>query len=175
MPNYYTVTHNPIARAGVIRKLMAKGYKLAGTQTVSDYFKTWPAEKWPLVTLHPFGGKEMVIDLHMSLEMYQQQMRAYEPLADCWPIKVSPVTLEGIPTLVGSQASQCTNLIEVSQNLVFAKPAKYTMEYQKADGTVGNYTIANPIEANDEEFKTYTFGRGVRTFKHARVRSFAKI
>ena len=66
--NYLIKTANPIARAGVIRKLMAKGYKLAGANTVSTYFTEWPAAKYPYVLVLTDGSflKTPMIDLRAS-------------------------------------------------------------------------------------------------------------
>lgn len=164
MPNYFTVTRNPIARAGVIRKLMAKGYSLftdtnGSSFTVSDYFTRWPAQQWPVVIIRndgPFAARPS-IDMMPHVEGMPSDA-----------IRVSPVTLAGVPNAKTTPVSKCALP-------VFPNPAKYSIEYVKADGTVGNYTISNPIEANTDSITAYAFGRGVRTFKKPRVRSFSKI
>lgn len=152
MLTYYTCTRNPIARAGVIRKLLAKGYRLSYNWTVSDYFTKWPASRWPLVVAQADGYINL-LPVNISPD-------------HTW-IRFSPVTLKEVGRWSPSSLPSSTP--------VFPDASKYRLDYTKADGTVANYTISNPIEANQESITAYAFGRGVRTFKKAQVRSFSKI
>lgn len=146
MPRYYITNHNPIARAGIIRKLMAKGYKLYNDYTVSDYFTKFPAATHPHV---------IVNQTKIDLEAYVSHAEVY--------VKVTNV-------------NQIPNVVDVPGRLpVFPKAAKYSMEYVKSDNTLGTYVISNPIDSNSESFTAYAFGRGIRTFKKSKVRSFNKI
>jgi len=155
MPNYFTITKNPIARAGIIRKLLAKGYSLPEPYTVSDYFSKWPAQYWPVVIVR-FDGEfrnKPTIDLMPS---------AYG--IPSGSVQVSPNEISAIPQITSPDKS-----------LVFPPAAKYNITYTKADGTMGNYMISNPIEANNDSITAYAFGRGVRTFVKSRVRSFSRV
>lgn len=146
MPGYYITNHNPIARAGIIRKLMAKGYKLYSEYTVSDYFTMFPAATHPHVILN-----QTRIDLRTCVSHSEDY------------IKVTNV-------------NQIPNVVDVPGRLpVFPKAAKYSMEYVKSDNTLGTYVISNPIDSNSESITAYAFGRGIRTFKKSKVRSFNKI
>jgi len=157
--NYYIVTRNPIARAGIIRRLMEKGYSLFGGYTVSDYFTKWPAQTYPVVLTRLNTRKELVIDL---MEMKQTNLLG----ADYSQVK----NVNSIPNLYKSNvAAKLPN-----KTVAFPTATKYSLTYQKASGEVGNYTISAPIEANNESIVAYAFGRGIRTFKKSRVRSFSK-
>lgn len=153
MPNYYTITHNPIARAGVIRALMRKGYHLFDGKTVSDYFQMWPAEKWPVVFTRDDDGRQPFIDL----------LQRYEPGMRSDMVRFTPNLVHTVPHA------------DLSKALVFPKPAKYDITYVTADGRTGDYTISNPIDANKDSITVYALGRGIRTFKKARIRRFAQV
>jgi hypothetical protein len=157
MPNYYTVTHNPIARAGVIRALMRKGYVLFDGKTVSDYFRMWPAEQWPVVfTRDDEAGRPPYIDL---LQGYEEGLRANM-------VRFSPNKAHTVPNIVP---------MIVTASVVLPAPAKYDVTYVTNDGRTGKYTVSNPIEANKDSITVYTFGRGIRTFKKSQIRRFAKV
>lgn len=158
MPNYYLVTRNPIARAGIIRTLMRKGYRLFGNCTVSDYFNKWPANKWPVVITRSDGefAKKPIIDLMTYVSGANPLMHT----------RISPNHADSIPV--------CNPTTETIP-MVLPQPAKYNITYERADGDVGNYTVSNPIEANKDSITVYTFGRGVRTFKKSQIRRFAKV
>ena len=163
MPNYFTVTRNPIARAGIIRKLMTKGYSLYGKYTVSDYFQKWPANAWPVVCVR-FDGEfanKPTIDLMPHIKYAMQRRGA---------VQVSPRQISSIPDTTQAVEPQPQHIPPA-----FPSAAKYSITYMKADGSIGNYTISNPIEANNDVITAYAFGRGIRTFKKARVRSFSKV
>lgn len=161
MPNYFTVTRNPIARAGIIRKLMAKGYALYENNTVSDYFKRWPADSWPVVMVRfdgEFANKPTIDLLQTTIGIPANSVRVSPVKVQYFPESNSPpVVLPDIPAPV------------------FPEAAKYSLDYIKADGSEHNYTISNPIEANKDSITAYAFGRGVRTFKKCRVRRFSKV
>ena len=169
MPNYFTVTKNPIARAGIIRKLMAKGYTLYGKYTVSHYFNDWPAHMWPVVVVRN-DATPPFIDL-----MMESQLRE---LSDA--VRISPSQISKFPDSPSMAFAKEVEKLCPTPKLavaapVFPNPAKYTISYVKADGSMGNYTISNPIEASQDSITAYAFGRGIRTFKKARVRSFSKV
>jgi hypothetical protein len=160
MPNYYTVTRNPIARAGVIRALMRKGYVLFDGKTVSDYFRMWPAETWPVVfTRNDEAGRPPYIDLLRDLQGYKQGFPSNM-------VRFSPNKAHTVPNIAP---------MIVTASVVLPAPAKYDVTYVTADGRTGNYTVSNPIEANKDSITVYTFGRGVRTFKKNQIRRFAKV
>jgi hypothetical protein len=164
MPNYYTATKNPIARAGIIRKLLAKGYSLYKNYTVGDYFTKWPAATNPVVMVRfdgEFAGRP-TIDL---LDTEGGIPKEY--------IKVSPAQIDQFPSL--NKNGQITRTAPARRSPVFPAAAKYSVEYMKADGSTGNYTISNPIEATSDSITAYAFGKGVRTLKKARIQSFSKV
>lgn len=53
--------------------------------------------------------------------------------------------------------------------LFIQKPQKFSLLYQKADGNVENYHILAIIERQNNLFKAYVEGKGVRTFLDKRV------
>jgi len=171
MPNYYCSTRNPIARAGVLRKLMSMGYvlfkdpQMSARYTVSDYFTRWPAHIWPVVMVRFDGSfaKEPTIDLLQS---------SHNVPSDA--IKVSSATLKGIPMVSRIET------VDSKPNLpVFPNPAKDSITYQKADGSVGDYVISNPIELQPDRMTCYAFGQGrksgIKTFIKDRIQSFAQV
>jgi len=172
MALYYTSTRNPIARAGVIRALMARGYKLSCNLTVSDYFTKWPAEEFPVVVVgtlrHLIQGSSLIIDLDdgdfRDIRYADEDDISY----------FSPVTFEGLPT-----ANELLRNMPLSQSpveaMVFPSAAKYNVSYEKCNGKVANYVISNPIEASTDSITAHAFGRGVRTFKKCRVRGFSRV
>lgn len=173
MPNYYTITRNPIARAGIIRKLMAKGYSLPHNGnhqfTVGDFFSKWPAHQWPIVIVRMDGSfaSRPTIDLSNN----QADVMAVDKNS----IRVSPAQIStAIPHMSMAVMTQVP-ADAVRPAPVFPEAAKYKITYQKADGSVGDYTVSNPIEMQPDRFTTYAFGKGIKTFIKARVRDFAKV
>ena len=165
MPTFFTVTKNPIARAGIIRKLMAKGYSLYQHYTVGDYFSKWPAKDWPVIVVRsdgPFAGRP-TIDLAQTPESLPSSFQRVS----------SNAGIASIPNAI--DINKQAEPPAPPKALVFPEPSKYSIEYMKADGSMGNYVISNPIEASNDAVTAYAFGRGVRTFKKARVRSFSKV
>jgi len=65
-------------------------------------------------------------------------------------------------------------LTKIKVSIVFPKPAKYSITYERADGKTRNYVISNPIEDNGDSFVAYAYERGIRTFVKERVLKFEK-
>jgi len=161
MPNYYISTRNPIARAGIIRKLMAKGYRLFNGVDVSFVFNHFPAERWRIVLARQ-DTPEPEIDLTYTETGI--------------PLSFTRITLSQLNALPNLNKSNVNDKAdEEMEPVVFPEAAKYSIDYVKADGKVGKYTISNPIESNKDSITAYAFGRGVRTFKMDRVRSFSRV
>lgn len=59
--------------------------------------------------------------------------------------------------------------------VVFPDAAKYKITYRKSNGEHKEYTISNPIEADQFKMTCYAFGKGVRSFIKANVISLEKI
>jgi hypothetical protein len=148
--NYSIFTKKPITRAGVIRKLMSMGYPLPRNLTPSDFQQSWPARLYPYVTVELYGGKTII------------NLRAILP-ADYYPVPVNKVYMI-IPAFK-----------EEPKPLNIPRAAKYSIQYQKADGTTGDYMISNPIEADEEKITCYAFKHGVRTFKRNQIRRFTRV
>jgi hypothetical protein len=63
---------------------------------------------------------------------------------------------------------------------VFAKPAKYTLTYEKPGVGQRQYTISNPIAANKDSIVAYCFATngihpGVKSFKKQRIVAVRKL
>lgn len=158
MSNFYIVTRNPIARAGIIRKLLKKGYRLTNGHTVSDYFTTWPAATHPVV-----------------IACGHDSDPNYSHIIDLNQINYINLGWKQVTNVKDIPDADCSDLKQSRPSPAFPEAAKYKVSYTKADGKVGDYTVSNPIEANSDNITCYAFGRGVRTFKKARVQSFSKI
>lgn len=158
MPNDFTVTKNPIARAGIVRKLMSRGYSLWGKYTPQDYFAKYPAETWPVVVVRTDGefANKPIIDLACHvLDMPPTAVRLSPSEISTVP-RVHPCCMAAPPT---------RNKARQLPRVVFPRASKYSLDYVRADGSIGNYTISNPIEATDDSITAYAFGKGVRSFK----------
>lgn len=165
MKNYYITARNPIVRAGVIRRLMEKGYSLYGDLTVSDYHACWPAHKLPVVIARNDGdfNNGPVIDLTYNIETFRRCISRTK--ANIQLVKVSPLSLHEIPDVKSNKESA----------LVFPKAAKYSIGYRSVDGYYDSYTISNPVEETEDSITAYTFGRGIRTFKKAGIQNIVKV
>jgi hypothetical protein len=158
---YYTSTKNPIARAGIIRQLMDKGYGLFGNLTVSDYFTRWPACVWPVVQVDDKYG---YIDLRQGIPEVE--------LPDL--VLVSSKKIYSIPNFkLRIPVTSRKEKLEIIP--VFPPSAKYGFSYRTVDGRNGYYTISNPISSNQDSITTYAFGHGIRTFKKSKIRGFCRV
>ncbi len=154
MPNYYTKTKNPIARAGVIRGLMALGYIPFHNHTVSELFTAYPAKKWPVVLVR-FDRKEQgkpVIDLGTNNCKLKDALY------------FSPVSLNLPPAFLES----------ASYSPAFPESCKYKVDYTDAKGVNSEHIVSAPIDSTNDSITVYSYGRGVRTLKKARIRNFSK-
>lgn len=46
---------------------------------------------------------------------------------------------------------------------------RYTLTYKNQRGEVKTYEVSPPIEKSDDSMTVYAFGKGIRTFKIARI------
>lgn len=174
MANFHLVTRNWIARRGIINKLIALGYKCIGDFTPARYEKEYPASRWPVViAVDSINGESKVIDLR----------RFCHPLTNFCGTKVSPRQLD---EMVANKkgVAKAAQTIKTDRNIVALPPAaKYDIEYVKADGKSGKYTISNPVDSNKHSITAYSFKDvrnpgskpGLKTFNKARIRSLSRI
>jgi hypothetical protein len=73
-----------------------------------------------------------------------------------------------------STLGQAVDALSVA-TVVFPNAAKYKIDYLKSDGTVKEYIISNPIDADATKITCYAYGRGVRSFIKSNVISLEKV
>lgn len=54
------------------------------------------------------------------------------------------------------------------------KPRRFVLVYEKDTGKE-HYECSTPIERTRDQFTTYCFGRGVRSFKTSKIRYFGEL
>jgi hypothetical protein len=59
--------------------------------------------------------------------------------------------------------------------LLVPPAAKFELQYRKKDGSIKTYTVSNPIEIDEQKITTYSFKRGIRSFRKDQIISFEQI
>lgn len=149
MKTFYVLARNPITRAWVIKTLLNRGdFSLLNGYTVFPLDKYYPARKFPFVVVYKYGKVGVACSC-----------------SDFFSVDVI-------------KPCQLVNYLNNNYSLatvVFPKAAKYKIVYTDTSGHTKDYLISNPIEETVNNFTTYAFKHGIRTFIKTQVRSFIKI